>query len=330
MPIITVADLESDARKGAFRAVYLLLGPETYLRRQTLLFFKSSILDAASASFNYSEYSFRTDTIQMALISAQTFPFAARFRLVVATDLENLDSNSQDEMVQYLKNPSPKTVLVLEAEELDKRTVFFRSLREKAAVIEFPKIKRADMQRWCESHIRSQGYKISPGALKKLVDLAGSDLQSLAAEAEKLILFAGEGRVIPDAAVENLVQVSVQQSIFELSRTIANRDRAAGLKLLAVLLESGESPIGILALIARHFRQLIIAKELLGAGREFAEIGAATQVPAFALEEFLRQAKGFNADQARRIYIKLSDLDRRMKSSRGDPKMLLENLICTI
>jgi DNA polymerase III delta subunit len=58
------------------------------------------------------------------------------------------------------------------------------------------------------------------------------------------------------------------------------------------------------------------------------EIGKVAQIPTFILDQFLRQARAADLDSLQEMYIRLAAIDRRLKSSSGDARMMLENLIC--
>jgi DNA polymerase-3 subunit delta len=172
--------------------------------------------------------------------------------------------------------------------------------------------------------------RISAQSLHKLVELAGADLQSITAEVEKLSLYAGEEKTIPDSVVDELLLTSRQRGIFELTGAIGRRDRRSALALLANLMESGEAPLGILAMIARHYRQLFMAKDLLEAGKPLSEIASAAQIPPFVVDEFMRQARNTDWQTASKTYTRLADIDNRIKSSRADPRVILEQFICSL
>ncbi len=330
MGILTQFEFEQEVKAGHFRAAYLLLGQEEFLRRHAIGLLKAKVLAPAAVDFNFSEYGLGSTSLTEVLQSAQTFPFASPRRLVIARELDALPAESHEELIQYLDKAFEKSVLVLEADEMDRRTGFYRTIREKVSVVEFPILKGAALERWTEQFIHKQGLRVSPAALKKLVSLAGPDLQSLAGEIEKLALYVGEKKSISESTLDDLVDASRQHGIFELTGAIGKQDRRAALALLGNLTDSGEPVLGIVAMIARHFRQLLMAKELLRDGKPAAEIAAATQIPPYFLEEFLRQTRAFDWDTARRIYAQLAAIDDRIKSSRVDPRAMLEMLICSI
>ncbi len=328
MPTLQAHELDREIRTGSFRPVYVLVGPEEFLRRLASDSLKRGVVPESAAGFNRSEFSANEHTVSEILSAARTFPFGCPRRLVIVRDLEAMTAEAQADLISYLQDPSPKTVLVLIAEDLDRRFSFYRTLREQAAMIEFPLLKGPRLEKWAEEYISGQGYRMSTTAVRKLTALAGSDVQSLVGEIEKLMIYAGDEKTIPQSAVDDMVAASRQHTVFELTDAIGRHDRQGALRLLANLLDSDESPFGIVAMIARHFRQILIAKEMLDAGRKSHEIAAGAQIPPFVLDELLRQARGFDRNAARCIFLGLAEADLRLKSSSIDPRLILEKLIC--
>lgn len=300
------------------------------MRRLAISLLKDKVVAPETLTFNFVERSAREADAVKILSEANTFPLMSPRRLVIVTDVNELQPSDQETLAAYAASPQDKTVLVLIAAELDRRTGFYRRLADCASVIEFSKLKGAALERWAETYVSRRGLRIDPSGLRKLVDLAGSDLLTLANEIEKLILYTGKGKEIQEATVDLLVPAFRRHGIFELTAAMGRRDRKSALRLLGNLLETGEPPLMIVTMMARHFRQVIIAKELLAEGRQAREIGRATQVPEFVLPDFLRQVKSMELEMARNLYQWLARIDRSVKSSSPDVRMLLEHLVCTL
>lgn len=330
MPILSLFELESEISQGRFRLVYLFLGPEEYLIRQALAQLKEKALTAEARAFNFTEHSGDEGQIAEIVKSANTFPMLSPRRLVLVTEVEKLYEQDQEKLVAYAADPQKRTVLVLVAGDLDRRGKLYRRLSEFAAVVEFSKLKGAALERWADNFVSRRGFRISTIGLKKLLDLAASDLLALTNELEKLMLYAGNTKQIPDAAVDELVQTCRHHRIYELTGALGRRDRKAALRSLGNLLEAGEDPLGIVGLMAKHFRQVMQATELLAEGRTAQEIGRAVQIPDFAQAEFLRQVQTMNPEIARNAYERLARIDRSFKSTNPDQRMLLEHLICSL
>ena len=323
-------ELEIDLRNRGWRTVYLILGPEQYYCRLAVDLLKRNALAPGSEAFDYSEFAAGNATVDEIIEAVNTFPMVSRRRLVLVTEAEKLRESEQEALLDSIKSASDRGTLVLVAEELDHRKRFYKQLRDMNSVAEFPKLKSPALVQWAEAFVHKQGYRIASSAIRKIVELAGSDLQTLASELEKLLLYAGKGKNIPESAVDDLVGVSRQHGIFELIGAAARRDRGGALRSLANLLSMGEHPLVIVNMMARQCRQILITKEHLLRGSDAQTIGSAAQVPPFLLDQFLRQARASDAAQVREMYIRLADIDRRLKSSSGDGRLLLERLICAL
>lgn len=323
-------ELEAELNRGRIEPVYLISGEEKCLCDQALRALKKKLLSPDMMAFNYAEFSAAANSAEEILAAVSTFPMMATRRVVVVADVESLASDAGEKLKKYIQNPSSRSVLILLANEIDRRTSFYRLIKEKACVADFPKLKSAELERRAEILVRRHSLQMSAASLKKLVEMSGSDLGTLINEVEKLSLYCGNGNTVPDSVVDEIASRSRQHGIFELTDALARRDRGAALKHLASLIDSGEEPIMILGMMARHFRQVLIVKELMEKGEDKKNMAAAAQIHPYFLEGFLQNARCSDTDTARRIYQKLAATDFRFKSTRTDKKTLLESLILSL
>lgn len=328
MSLTTPDELEAELRRRTVRPVYLLLGPEEYLLERVLKQLKEAVLTSEAAVFNYAEFAATDGSLRESLDILNTFPMMAPRRMVVVDEIDALDEPEQEALSSYVRQPADRSVLVLVADNLDRRTTFYGMLKEKTCVVEFPKLKVFELQRWAEDFIRNQGYRISSDSIRKLVDLAGSDLRSLVNETEKLLIYCAGQKTIPDSAVDDSIGASRHHTIFELTDALGRRDRKKALRLLGNLMDSGENAQYITTMLARHFRQILIAKELLMQGRNSREIGTAAQIPPFLLDAFIRQVRAIDERVAERMYVRLANADFKLKSSGVEERLIFEHLIC--
>ena len=328
MILQSLDELEKDLKARKISRCYVILGAEKYLCHQALRLLKSGLITPDAAAFNCTELSGEYDSIEDIIAALNTFPMMSPLRLVVISDAAKMDREAQERLVEYLESPCSKSVLILDADDLDRRKEFFRALKESACILDFQKLKAAELENWVAKYIAKQGYKISAASIKKFVDLAGSDLQAVVNELGKLLLFLGPRLNISDADIESLISGSRQHGIFELTTAIGQNDRISSLKHLNSLLDAGEEPLMILTMLARHFRQVLIAKEILNRGGSSREAADAAQVPVFLIEKFMGQARKVRTEEAQKMFLRLAEADWRLKSSNVNKKVLLEILLC--
>lgn len=325
----SLEELDSDLQR-AWRTVYLLLGPEEYQCTQALALIKSRAISPDAADFDYTLFSAGEASTDEMIEAMNIYPMLSPKRLIVVRDVEKIKDSAQELFANELRSISARSVVVLIASELDHRKKFYKTLCEKYCVCEFPKLKGPALERWAESFVKKQGYRLSTSAAKKIVELVGSDLQTLVSELEKLMLYSGEEKTISNAAIEYIVRASRQHGIFELIGAIGQHDRNAALRSLANLLSMGEHPLVVVTMLARHCRQILIAKDCMQQGKNSRETAALAQIPFFILEQFMRQARSTDTASIQEMYLRLSAIDKQLKSSSLDGRVLLESLICAL
>lgn len=339
MILQSLEELERELRKEPFPRVFLIIGPEQYQCRKAAALVRNRVLTPEMLAFDCAEFVAGETRMEEIIEAANTFPMVSKRRVVFVSAVERLEKDEkedekekeEDVLLAAIPRLSPRTVLVLVAQDLDRRRKLYKTLRDEICVAEFPHLKddRA-LGAWAEAFVRKEGYRISPASIKKIVRLAGTDIQNLAAELEKLILYAGDAKEVPEKAVDDLVRENRQQRIFDLTDAIGRRDRNAALKSLANLMSTGEPALVVVIMMARHCRQVLIAQEGLRRRLPAREIGSTAQIPPFKLDEFLRQARTANAAAVRGMFIKLAGIDRKLKSTPADGRTLIESLICEL
>ena len=330
MILQTFEAFEKDLKVTSKRSYYLITGSEQYLCRLAVDLVRSTLLNSDDASFDSSYFSAADASIEIIFETANTYPMLLKRRLVFVTDLEKLPEREHEKLLERLEQLPLHTLLILVAAELDRRKKLYKTMQSKGCIVEFSKLKGVELERWVEAFAHRRGYRLLPRMTKKIIHMVGSDLQALVAELEKLFLFTEQKGQIPEEAIDDLVQNSRQHGIFELIDAIGSRNRASALLSLANLLGMGEYPLFIVTMMARHSRQILVAKECIQRGMNSRETGKAAQIPPFILDKFIRQAKAIDTETVKRMHRGLHEIDRRMKSSSVDACTLLEVFICNL
>ncbi len=194
----------------------------------------------------------------------------------------------------------------------------------------------------------ASGKRIEPSAIDQIAQRAGPDAASLASELEKLCLYVGERDTIREDDVRAVIIDMAESWIFDFTAALAARRLAPALKVLVGLLDQGEPPLRLLAMIAREVRMLLIARECLETslrGRwrrslnyntfqaqvlphlDDATKHAFGNAHPFVLFRRFQDAAGVSTAVLREALVRLSGLDVRLKSSVGDPGLLLEAFV---
>jgi len=319
-----------EVQSGRIDPVYLLEGEERYLRRRAISELIERVVDEPVRDFNVSRLDVESDTLGTALATARQLPMMSRQRVVIVTGFEAVNDDVQIEILQsYLADPGSTTVLVFDSEALDSRRSVTGLLRKMARNIRFSRLKDDEASRWVRDYAQSIGGSFDRGSSEVLVSMIGADLSRLVNETEKLVAYAN-GQPISTADVERLVIHSREHNVFELTDAILAGGREKATRLVHRLLSSGDEPLMILGAIARLFRQMLSAKELMRRNLPNAEVAKAVGMSPWAvtrLNEKVRQIEVPNIVEAIR---RISDADLAIKSSLATPRLQLEVLVCNL
>jgi DNA polymerase-3 subunit delta len=237
-------------------------------------------------------------------------------------------------LVEYVSKPSPTTVLILVAnEKFDARTRFYKALEKHGATLRFMHPTEREMPQVVKARAKAIGVAIDEQAVRLLVESVGADVAAATQALEKLVLFVGPGqkRPISAADVETVVSSAREESIFALSDAIGRGDLAEALRGLHNLITVGHAhPLALLGLIARHWRKLLIARSMLDAGAPTGQIQAALQVPPFAADKMLSQARRQRVASLTKGLSAITEADHALKGGKLEGERVMERLVLVL
>jgi len=249
---------------------------------------------------------------------------------VVARAAEVLDKKAEDkeEIGRYLDQPARGATLVLRG-DLDGRSALVKRAKKNGQVLVYGPLKPKDAVPWMIDRSRQLGNPIDRDAAYRAVELVGTSLLQLEQVLNQLGLYAGPGQPIRAADVENGLAATREHSVFELGDAIGDKNTREALRHLDAMLEQREAPLGILAMMARHFRQLLEAKAVMARGQGPDEIMRKLRLShPFIAEKLSRQAERFDDVTLRGAFEQFYRTELELKSLRGvEPAMRLEALL---
>jgi DNA polymerase-3 subunit delta len=180
---------------------------------------------------------------------------------------------------------------------------------------------------WVRKIGRELGIEFDSEASQTLVLRCGTDLGLLEGEIKKLSTYAGEKGRVTTAEVLEAATPSAEASVFELVDCIGGRRPGKAVARLRRLLEQGEVPLRLLAMVVRQVRLVFITREMLAAGARVRDIEARLGLPTFVVQSYLSQARNFDRPQLARMMRHLAEIDLAVKTGRQDAAEALELFI---
>ncbi len=313
--------------RGASPArVYLVVGEEAWLRRQAVERIVAAYLTPEERGLNLDLLEAAETEIHELLTRADTLPFFGSTRVVVVRGLDRMPAASQERLCSYLESGSPPSVLILEAASLDRRRRLWGVLQRVAQVVEASPLDSPGAAAWVVARVRESGKKITGEAARALVAAAGTDLQTLAGEVDKLVAYAHDRTTVELAHVEAVASHGAEVSVFALTDAVAQADAPAALRVLDRLLQR-ENPVGLVGLLASHFRALLYTYALAQRETSSAEVRAALGSRAWLYPRYREQLRRFGPGRLAELYRHIQRTDLALKTSGGLPEVLVQQLV---
>ena len=320
--------------KGPER-LYLLWGAEDYLRESYFSELKKLCLDGGSADFNHHRLNGASLDMQKLSEAVDAVPFMGERTFIEVRDFE-INSVKEDNS-ERLKNivsdiPEYATLVFLlpTGYEPDGRLAAIKALKKLGNAIEFTTQPQGLLINWITRRFAAEGKKIGKAECEKLIFTSGELMTRLIPEIEKISGYSKSDTVTIED-IEKLAQRIPEASVFEMTDRLAEKDYNSAASLMAELLQSGEHPIKVIAMIGFQMRRLYTARVALDErlGREFLMESSGIGY-SFLADKLLKSAAGFSTGQTKRAVELCAECDFRMKSSSEDDEDILKELLLRI
>jgi DNA polymerase III subunit delta len=340
MPAASTEKLIASLRAGNPPAAVVLLGSDSYLRELC----RNKIIDAgvpeSARDWAVTRISAREAGWDEIFARAATMPMLAERQAILvdgAESVERLGEESRDQILKdlgkYLASPAPFTLLVIEADALDRRQKLFKLLNEdKHVLVVEMTIGAESAAAVAEQMARDLGADIDRDAAALLAEIQNGEPARMHIELEKLAAYVqkpqGSGRVTR-TDVEVLVVAARRNTVWQLADMLVGRDRKGALAFLENLLREGEEPAGIVGALSWTYRKLIEARELPPHTPGY-QAARQLQMRPDSAEMAVRQAHRTSKAELLAGLAALGEADSAFKSRNPEPRATMEFLIARL
>jgi len=338
MPLLTPRQLFDRLAKAKPVPAILLLGRDGYLREVCRKKLVETFVPAGARDWGIRKFSAEDDDLSQVLGQARMQPMLTPMQLIFLSDVEaweRLGDDSRESLVkqleEYLENPAPFSILVVEAISLDQRMRLAKVLVEKTVPVsielsEDPAERARLAVPLALDMAREMGAEIEEDAAEELCDLLNGDLTAIRTELEKLTTYAGERKRITSSDVNLLVISAKTYEVWDLADMLAARRPERALVFLDSLLREGEPPAQVLGALAWMYRKLLEAQEL-PPGTQAWQAAGVLRMRRDAAETAVRQARKFPKSQLTSGLAALYEADSRLKSGGTSQRAVMEFLV---
>ena len=317
--------IAEDIKNRTFQNAYLIYGEDAYLRkryRDTLL----EALDAESDSMNFTRFVQKQATEDAIIAISETMPFFSERRVVLVED-SGLLKEKTEKLADYAAKLPEYLVLIFVESEADRRNRLYKALAKYDRVVRCTAPDEKGLTNWILVELKKNGKTIRRNTLEMFLSGAGSDLNFISCELEKLISYTGERSEILPEDIRAVCSVQIENRIFDMIADAAAGRREKALKEYYDLLLLKEAPMRILFLMERQFDQLLRIKELLERGEGEKLIAEQLKVHPYVVKKNLPLARKYPALRLRQAVEDMVRAEEDVKTGRLTDKMSVELML---
>lgn len=236
-----------------------------------------------------------------------SLPFLSDRKLVV---LRSPSANKQflEQFPELFAAVSDTTEVLIVEPKLDKRSSYYKFLKKSTDFQECTPLDAGGLARWLSQTAAASGGTLSSADAHYLVSRLGLNQQTLAAELDKLLLYAPQ---VSRQAINAMTEATPQSTIFELLDAAFSGNAARTAALYAEQRALKVEPQQIVAMIAWQLH--ILALITVAAGRAPDAIAAQAKVSPYVVKKSLSIARRLTKSQLTKLLGDLMQLDARAK-----------------
>ncbi len=323
MPALTKEALEAQLAAGEFQPVYLVVGDDEHDKDDIARAFQAAVPED-DRPFAFERHSALETDPGVVVSSARTLPLLGDRRVIVVTraekwfsgkrkagedasDDDDAGSGGGDALEAYFDKVEPGSTVVFIAADVNRTFRVVKALMKRAVIVECWGLKGEKDPRGPATEAMGRAGRLAAGlfkragltidrqALEPLLAHAGTDISILRGDVERLTLYCHGRKTVTVEDVDAVVSGTALLNPWGVVNAVERGDAREALRQIRVVADAGEAPFMTLGQIGWWVRN------------KLPQMGSPDRVRA-AVDAVFRT-------------------DLAMKSSGGEPRILLERLV---
>lgn len=337
MAKINEEKLKQNLKSGIIKNFYFIFGEEKYMVEYYTNKVIYSVLKDNINDFNFS--SFSSDTLNLDNISdsIEAISFMTPMKCVKVSnlDIEKLTVDELKQIKNIISDLPCTTVFIISQTAIDinikkspKWQSFIKVCEKNGDVIECQRLNKNALARQISSWVNKLGSEISIECANYLVENCSENLFELKNEVQKLSAFKYDNNITKDD-IDIIAIKQLDANIFELAKLIFSNNKKGTINSLDILLYNKEEPIAILSILAGVFIDMYRVK-IAELSKQYTDILPKYfnyRGKEFKLNIASRYCKNIKIDKIINCIQILTQTDLKLKSTRIDNKMLMDEMI---
>jgi len=318
---------------------WLFFGDEEFLKGRYVKTLTAKYLTEEARQIDFSPFDAPFLVMDELVDCLQSFPLMSSYRVAVLTGLapDAMTSEDFETLTAVIQDLPPSSVLIIvtadDVTEKQPRMKKLATLADKnGTAVYLTARKKSDLVRFVKSELAKYNADAENFVCYKIIELCRQDMQQIENECAKLGAYAAGG-MVTQADAEFFINLTFEESVFDLVRNLITKNNQIAVKKLNTLLENGAKPIEVIAAIVSGFTDLQKAAVAQKNGIPLPQAAKDFGYPdrqAFRFERAWNQANRLRGGYALECLNLALDADRFCKSAKADYETVLVKLVADL
>jgi DNA polymerase III subunit delta len=312
--------------------ITFLFGAEEFLIEESLGRLTGKFIPDYKNNYNFKKISSSEITFANLIDLANSFPMLGSEQFIIIKDFENYfkgriskDNINLKILNKYLENPPTTTKLIILCTDsklngLTKKKTFkipahYKLLIEKSNFIEFPKIYPNNFHSWLDARFAKFGKTADRETVELIISQTNESLRDLANQVYKIINYVGENEKIVAKEIMDLVGQSKENNIFELQKSVSERNIKKSIKISENMLTYSRQEIYIVSVMTNFFRSVLRLTEATSLSSDKFEIARTIGASPYFMDDYYKALRNYSLAEIENNFIHLTGTDIALKST---------------
>lgn len=309
-----------------FKPFYFLYGDQDYLIERTYNYLIDALIPVDFRDFNFHVFYPEEIKADVIIDTYEMYPMMAPRRVMVFRDVNAFNESHVGLITSLIAKPNETVSVVFLGPFVDKKKKIFKLLNDKTNSLEFKKPYDNQIPFWIKYLATEMGIEIEPEAIHLLHQYLGGELRNISNELVKIKEYIHPQNKVTEKNVQDLVANSAQDNSFLMVEKWILGNEVERLQICEELVDSGESELGFLQLLARHLRILLQVKQGLEAKMSKDQLSKKNGIPVYFVDKYIKQSRLWSEDQILELLGKFSETEMAFKKNPNLKKALFMQL----
>ncbi|MCF6346728.1 MAG: DNA polymerase III subunit delta [Flavobacteriaceae bacterium] len=309
-----INQIVSDIKDGNLKPIYFLMGEEPYYIDKIAGYIEKNVLTEEEKGFNQMVLYGRDVSIEDIVSNAKRFPMMSERQVVIVKEAQEL-SRTIENLLGYVENPQPSTVLVIcyKYKKLDKRKKLYKAVDKTGLLFESKKLYDNQVGDWIRRVLSGKDYHIEPKAALMLVEFLGTDLSKIANELEKLMIVLPKSSTISATHIEENIGISKDFNNFELRKAVGEKQIVKANQIINYFGQNPKSNplVMTISLLNSFFTQLLIYHGL--SNKSKGNVAKALRINPYFVDDYQKASRNYPMRKVSQVISLLRDADVKSK-----------------